>query len=65
MVEALIGRHLTPTGPEDLRPPGILAAGGCYNRRMGLATSNELIWGDYFFFEALLVLEGVVEPVLI
>ncbi|MFI6599448.1 hypothetical protein ACIBHX_24615 [Nonomuraea sp. NPDC050536] len=30
---------------------------GCYNRVKGLATSNELIWGDYFLLEATLTLE--------
>lgn len=57
MVDALIERHLTPLGPQDRRPEGILTD-GCYNRRIGLATRHELIWGDYFLFEAMLVLEG-------
>jgi unsaturated chondroitin disaccharide hydrolase len=60
MTEALVTRHLTPTSPDDRRPPGILAD-GCYNERIGLATSNELIWGDYFLFESLLHLAGMVD----
>jgi unsaturated chondroitin disaccharide hydrolase len=38
-----------------LDPRGILTQ-GCYNRRIGLATANELIWGSYYLFEALHVL---------
>ncbi len=57
MVEAMVARHLTPTSAADRRPPGILAD-GCYNRRIGLATRAELIWGDYFLFESLLHLAG-------
>lgn len=57
MVAALVSGHLTPVGSDDPRPPGILAD-GCYNRRIGLATSNELIWGDYFLFESLCGLDG-------
>jgi unsaturated chondroitin disaccharide hydrolase len=36
---------------------GILG-GGCYNRRLELATDNELVWGSYYLFEALNVLSG-------
>ncbi|MGH3449603.1 MAG: glucuronyl hydrolase [Haloechinothrix sp.] len=57
MVARLINHHLTPVGGRDSRPRGILAD-GCYNHRIGLATSNELIWGDYFLLEALLALTG-------
>jgi len=38
-----------------LRIPGILTE-GCYNKHIGLATKSELIWGDYYLFEALQVL---------
>jgi unsaturated chondroitin disaccharide hydrolase len=34
---------------------------GCYDRRKGLATSNELIWGDYFLLEAALALDGTID----
>ncbi len=64
MVEALIARHLTPTAPHDRRPAGMLID-GCYDRRTSRATSHELIWGDYFLFEALLCLAGYVEPAAI
>ena len=56
-VRALVDRHLTPLGPDDRRPPGILA-GGCFDVRSGIALSNELIWGDYFLFESLGRLSG-------
>jgi unsaturated chondroitin disaccharide hydrolase len=59
-VSALIDQHLTPTGGKDRRPVGMLVD-GCYNNRIGLATSSELVWGDYFLLEALLELEGVLE----
>jgi unsaturated chondroitin disaccharide hydrolase len=35
---------------------------GCYNKRIGLATKNELIWGTYYLFEALHVLAGLIGP---
>lgn len=57
MVDALIEHHFTGLDAADGRPAGILTD-GCYNRRIGLATANELIWGDYFLFEALAVMEG-------
>lgn len=40
---------------------GILSH-GCYNRRLGLATEHELIWGSYYLLEALAVLTGRLEP---
>jgi unsaturated chondroitin disaccharide hydrolase len=63
MVDALIQRHLTPVRAGDRRPVGILAD-GCYNGRIGLATRAELVWGDYFLFESLLVLDGRLNPEL-
>jgi len=60
-VDALVDRYLTPTDPEDPRPAGILTD-GCYDKRLGVATRNELIWGDYFLFECLCVLEGHLAP---
>jgi unsaturated chondroitin disaccharide hydrolase len=38
---------------------------GCFNGRTGQATKNELIWGSYFLFEALLVLAGSLDPLAI
>jgi unsaturated chondroitin disaccharide hydrolase len=35
---------------------------GCYNKRLGLATQNELIWGTYYLYEALNVLAGTLDP---
>ena len=54
-VRALVEGYVTPTGPDDSRIPGILTE-GCYNKHIDLATKNELIWGDYYLFEALQVL---------
>jgi unsaturated chondroitin disaccharide hydrolase len=62
MVDALVDSHLTGIAGSDARPPGILTD-GCYNNRIGLATANELVWGDYFLFEALAALEGHVSSV--
>jgi unsaturated chondroitin disaccharide hydrolase len=61
IVDALLARHLTPVGPEDPRPPGLLTD-GCFDRRSGAATRHELIWGDYFLFECLCLLEGRLAP---
>jgi unsaturated chondroitin disaccharide hydrolase len=52
-VRALIERHLDERG---------ILADGCYNKRIGLATRHELIWGSYYLFEALNVLTGRLEP---
>lgn len=48
------------TTPNTLEP-GILTQ-GCFNKRDGVATEHELIWGDYFLLEALLALSGDLEP---
>ena len=52
-VRALIDHHLGPEG-------GLWD--GCFNKRIGLATRHELIWGSYYLFEALQVLAGRLEP---
>ena len=56
-IRALVEGYLTPTGAHDERITGILTE-GCYNKHIGLATRHELIWGDYYLFEALQVLRG-------
>lgn len=56
-VQALVRGHLTPVSAEDRRPAGSLAD-GCFDPNNGTAVANELIWGDYFLFEALGVLAG-------
>jgi unsaturated chondroitin disaccharide hydrolase len=53
IIDALAARHLAAHG--GLRD-------GCYEQRNGLATSHELIWGDYFLLEALLALDQVIRP---
>jgi unsaturated chondroitin disaccharide hydrolase len=60
MVDALVSHYLTGIEAGDMRPPGILTD-GCYNRRINLAISNELIWGDYMLFESLLHLEDRID----
>ena len=52
-VRALVERHLGEEG-------GLWD--GCFNKRIGLATRHELIWGTYYLFEALHVLAGRLEP---
>jgi len=39
--------------------------GGCYGQRNGVATSNELVWGACFLLEALLGLDGTINPSLL
>lgn len=59
MVTAVVDRHVSrPADPA--RPAGIVGD-GCYNKRIGLATRNELVWGSYFLLEALLTLTGRVD----
>jgi len=52
ILKALIGGYLTPLHADDRRPPGMLLH-GCYNLHTDEAPDHELIWGDYFFLEAL------------
>lgn len=60
-IARLVDEYLTPVGNGDPRPRGVLTQ-GCFNKRTGIATAHELIWGDYFLFESLLALEGVIDP---
>jgi unsaturated chondroitin disaccharide hydrolase len=59
--KTLVKHFLTPVSERDKRSPGMLVE-GCFNGRTGQATKHELIWGDYFLFEALLVLAGLLDP---
>lgn len=52
ILAGLVRGYLTPLGPDDPRPPGMLLH-GCYNLHTGEAPDHELIWGDYFLLEAL------------
>ncbi len=60
-VATLTAQYLTPVTAADTRQPGILTQ-GCFNKRNGVATEHELIWGDYFLLEALLALSGDLAP---
>jgi unsaturated chondroitin disaccharide hydrolase len=51
-LNALSARHVTFRGA---------LVDGCYEQLNGLATKNELIWGDYFVLEAALALEGALD----
>ncbi len=62
--KTLVRNFLTPVSERDKRPSGMLTE-GCFNGRTGQATKNELIWGNYFLFEALLVLTGSLDPLAI
>lgn len=62
--KTLVLKYLTPVSERDERPSGILTE-GCFNGRTGQATRNEFIWGNYFLFEALLVLTGILDPLAI
>lgn len=57
ILEGLVRGYLTPLGPDDPRPPGMLLH-GCYNLHTGEAPDHELIWGDYFLLESLLRWQG-------
>lgn len=37
-------------------------ADGCYSHKEHKAERHELIWGDYFFLEAMLAVDGVIDP---
>jgi unsaturated chondroitin disaccharide hydrolase len=62
---ALIDGYLTPVGENDSRPKGMLI-GACFNKRRDArardaATNAETIFGSYYLFESLNVLEGMIE----
>ncbi|MCP3367704.1 glycoside hydrolase family 88 protein [Bradyrhizobium cajani] len=65
-VTQLISKFLTPTAPDDPRPPGMLT-GGCFTRKaivrdIDAAQNVELIFGSYFLFECLAILTDLVPP---
>jgi len=62
--KTLVQKFLTSVSERGDRPAGMLTE-GCFNGRTGQATKNELIWGNYFLFEALLVLTGSLDPLAI
>jgi unsaturated chondroitin disaccharide hydrolase len=62
---ALIDGYLTPVGEKESRPQGMLV-GACFNKRRDArardsATNAETIFGSYYLFESLNVLDGLVE----
>lgn len=62
-VRALVEGYLTPTYKSDVRPRGILTE-GCWQKNEGVATRHELVWGDYYLLESLLMLTGRIERVI-
>ena len=62
-VRALVERYLVPTHAQDHRPRGMLTE-GCWQRNQGMSTRHELVWGDYYLLEALLVLTGRIGQIL-
>jgi unsaturated chondroitin disaccharide hydrolase len=60
---ALVQTYLTPTHTGDTRPPGMLTD-GCWQRNQGMSTRHELVWGDYFLLEALMMLTGRLEHIV-
>jgi unsaturated chondroitin disaccharide hydrolase len=62
---ALVERFLTPIDESDSRPEGMLV-GSCFNKRRDAraqdsATNAETIFGAYYLFEALNVLDATIE----
>jgi unsaturated chondroitin disaccharide hydrolase len=62
-VLALVEGYLAPTHPGDARPRGMLTE-GCWQRNQGMSTRHELVWGDYYLLEAMLVLAGRIERII-
>jgi unsaturated chondroitin disaccharide hydrolase len=62
-VNALVDGYLVPVHAGDNRARGALTE-GCWQRNEGMATRHELVWGDYYLLEALLMLTGRVVRVL-
>jgi unsaturated chondroitin disaccharide hydrolase len=59
------GTAFTPVGEKESRPQGMLV-GACFNKRRDArardsATNAETIFGSYYLFESLNVLDGLVE----
>lgn len=68
-VAALVDRYLTPTHPDDPRPPGMLTE-SCFNKRSDARPEDavarcEFIVADYYLFEALASLAGHINPALL
>ncbi|MBP1930938.1 glycoside hydrolase family 88 protein [Ammoniphilus resinae] len=60
-INHLVSNYLVPEHEQDQRRPGMLL-GGCFNKKLGVATDNELIWGSYYLFDSLCCLLGYLKP---
>lgn len=47
--------HVTPVGPDDQRPPGMLLD-GCFNHPRSVGARHETLWGDFYLLDALATL---------
>jgi unsaturated chondroitin disaccharide hydrolase len=56
LVTSLVRSYLTPTGPDDRRPTGMLIR-GCFNKPRQIFPDAELLWGDHYLMEALYTLQ--------
>jgi unsaturated chondroitin disaccharide hydrolase len=54
------GAQIVDALADHISPRGALIH-GCYNRNKGVATDNELIWGDYFMLEAVAARAGLLD----
>jgi unsaturated chondroitin disaccharide hydrolase len=52
LLAALVTGYLTPRGPADPRPAGMLLH-SCYNFKAGWDTDHEIVWGDFFLLKSL------------
>lgn len=52
ILDSLLTDYLTPRGPDNNRPEGMLLE-GCFNGPSSYADENELIWSDYYLMFAL------------
>lgn len=60
-IHRLVTDYLTLKETGDNRRPGMLL-GGCFNKKLDVATDSELIWGSYYLFDCICQLLGFLQP---